>query len=77
MASSLVQFGQRHVARGVNRLANVVVASAKGSHVQLEDGRKLLDFTCGIGVTNLGALEDCLQQVSLNAPGTQVTVIRK
>lgn len=51
---SLIQFGQRHVARGVNRLANAVITSGKGSHVQLDDGRKMLDFTCGIGVTNLG-----------------------
>ncbi|KIJ49489.1 hypothetical protein M422DRAFT_777435 [Sphaerobolus stellatus SS14] len=54
MVTSLVQFGQRHVARGVNRLANAVITSGKGSYVHFEDGRKVLDFTCGIGVTNLG-----------------------
>lgn len=27
----------------------------EGSYVTYEDGRKMLDFTCGIGVTNLGA----------------------
>ena len=26
----------------------------EGSYVTLGDGRKMLDFTCGIGVTNLG-----------------------
>ncbi|KAF8513095.1 acetylornithine aminotransferase [Hysterangium stoloniferum] len=54
MSTSLVQFGQRHVARGVNRLANAVVTSGNGSRLVLEDGKTLLDFTCGIGVTNLG-----------------------
>jgi acetylornithine/succinyldiaminopimelate/putrescine aminotransferase len=54
MAASLLQFGQRHVARGVGRMANVVIASGQGCHVQLADGKKMLDFTCGIGVTNLG-----------------------
>lgn len=27
----------------------------KGSYVEYDNGRRLLDFTCGIGVTNLGA----------------------
>jgi len=52
--ASLVQFGQRHVAKGVNRLVNAVIKTGRGSYVYLEDGRKMLDFTCGIGVTNLG-----------------------
>jgi 4-aminobutyrate aminotransferase len=60
MAASLVQFGQRHVTRGVGRMANAVIASGKGSHVQFRDGRKLLDFTCGIGVTSLGELASCM-----------------
>ncbi|KAF8585939.1 hypothetical protein K439DRAFT_1632198, partial [Ramaria rubella] len=72
--TSLVQFGQRHVARGVNRLVNAVVASGKGSRVLLEDGRNLLDFTSGIGVTSLGhchpkvskaAAEQCTKVVHL------------
>ena len=30
------------------------MTKAEGSYVTLGDGRKMLDFTCGIGVTNLG-----------------------
>lgn len=33
---------------------DVIVASSKGSYVFTECGRNFLDFTCGIGVTNLG-----------------------
>jgi 4-aminobutyrate aminotransferase-like enzyme len=52
--SSLVQFGQKHVARGVNRHVEATFQSGKGSYVTLDDGREMLDFTCGIGVTSLG-----------------------
>lgn len=54
MASTLAKFGAKHVARGVNRLTNEVIASGKGSYVTMESGRRLLDFTTGIGVTGLG-----------------------
>jgi 4-aminobutyrate aminotransferase len=54
MASLRAQFGQQHIARGVYRLTNVVVTEAQGSYVQLENGKKLLDFTTGIGVVILG-----------------------
>jgi len=30
------------------------MTSGKGSYVEYDDGRKMLDFTCGIGVTSLG-----------------------
>jgi len=43
-----------NVAKGVNRLTNVVLSSGKGSHVYTQDGKRLLDFTSGIGVTSLG-----------------------
>ena len=36
------------------RLFNFVADRAEGSYVYTADGRKLLDFTCGIGVTNTG-----------------------
>ena len=61
MAASLAQFGQRHVGRGVSRIVNAVITSGKGCNVQLADGRKMLDFTCGIGVTSLGMPVPCLQ----------------
>ena len=36
------------------RLFDFVAERAEGSYVYTTDGRKLLDFTCGIGVTNTG-----------------------
>ncbi|PVG00397.1 putative 4-aminobutyrate aminotransferase [Serendipita vermifera] len=52
--SELVSFGQKHVAKGLNRLVDDVIESGQGSYVTMASGRKLLDFTTGIGVTNLG-----------------------
>ncbi|KAG1752951.1 pyridoxal phosphate-dependent transferase [Suillus lakei] len=53
-ADSLVAFGQQHVTRGLGRLTEAVMAKGEGSYVTFEDGRRMLDFSCGIGVTNLG-----------------------
>lgn len=53
--ASLVEFGQRHVTKGLGRQVEAVIEKGEGSYVTLGDGRTLLDFTCGIGVTNLGA----------------------
>ena len=52
--ASLVEFGQRHVTKGLGRVVEAVITKGEGSYVTLGDGRKMLDFTCGIGVTNLG-----------------------
>ena len=52
--STLAQFGTRHVARGIGRLASEVIESGSGSYVTMIGGRRYLDFTCGIGVANLG-----------------------
>lgn len=52
--SKLSQFGVRHVARGIGRLSTEVLESGSGSYVTTVEGRKMLDFTSGIGVTNLG-----------------------
>ncbi|EXJ61667.1 4-aminobutyrate aminotransferase [Cladophialophora yegresii CBS 114405] len=51
---NLAEFGTRHVARGIGRLATEVIESGSGSYVTMASGRKMLDFTCGIGVANLG-----------------------
>ena len=56
-AQSLVDFGKQHVAAGLGRVVNdAVIESGQGSYVTLSDGRTVLDFTCGIAVTNLGAI---------------------
>jgi len=36
------------------RYSDLVVESAEGAHLRTVDGRDILDFGCGIGVTNLG-----------------------
>ena len=37
-----------------HRFSDLVVESAEGAHLHTVDGRDVLDFGCGIGVTNLG-----------------------
>ena len=53
----LLDFAQRHVSKGLSHLTEDVIVQGEGSWVTMHSGRKLLDFTCGIGVTNLGASE--------------------
>lgn len=52
--SKLAQFGTKHVAKGIGRLTQEVLESGSGSYVTTVEGRRMLDFTSGIGVTNLG-----------------------
>ncbi|THU81148.1 hypothetical protein K435DRAFT_694157 [Dendrothele bispora CBS 962.96] len=68
----LQSFGERHVTKGIGRIAPGVMKKAEGSYVEYLDGKRMLDFTCGIGVTNLGhchpkvskaAAEQCMQLV--------------
>jgi 4-aminobutyrate aminotransferase len=53
-AAKLTQFGVKHVAKGIGRLSTEVLETGSGSYVTTVSGRKMLDFTSGIGVTNLG-----------------------
>ncbi len=53
-STTLSNFGTRHVARGIGRLSSAVIESGSGSYLTMVGGRRYLDFTCGIGVTNLG-----------------------
>lgn len=53
-SQDLVDFGQKHVTKGLARLTEAIITSGEGSYVNLHDGRRMLDFTTGIGVTNLG-----------------------
>jgi len=43
-----------HMTPAWSRIFNFVAERAEGSYIYTDDGRKLLDFTCGIGVTNTG-----------------------
>jgi len=65
-AADLIAFGQRHVAKGLSHLLEDIIQSGEGSYVTMSSGRRLLDFTCGIGVTNLGSLCPLLCLVSRN-----------
>ncbi|KAF9269489.1 acetylornithine aminotransferase [Marasmius fiardii PR-910] len=68
-SEELQEFGERHVTGGLGRTTKGIMIKGEGSHVYFQDGKKMLDFTCGIGVTNLGhchpkvsnaAAEQCL-----------------
>lgn len=70
--SSLVEFGEKHVTHGLARTIKGIIAEGKGSFLTLEDGRQLLDFSTGIGVTGFGhchpkisgaAAEQCMKLV--------------
>lgn len=51
----LQDIGAKHVTKGLGRVTgNAVMVRGQGSWVEFEDGRRLLDFTAGIAVTNLG-----------------------
>ncbi len=43
-----------HMSPSWSRIFNFVAERAEGSYIYTSDGRRLLDFTCGIGVTNTG-----------------------
>ena len=43
-----------HMTPAWSRIFSFVADRAEGSYIYTDDGRKLLDFTCGIGVTNTG-----------------------
>ncbi|KAF4597095.1 hypothetical protein EYR40_007545 [Pleurotus pulmonarius] len=53
-SAELLDIGDRHVTKGLGRLVKGIMKKGEGSYVFMEDGRRLLDFTCGIGVANLG-----------------------
>ena len=53
--------------QGVKQLLPHVVKSSNGAFVETECGRKFLDFTCGIGVTNLGHSHEGTTQAVIKA----------
>ena len=54
MTNQLYTDNMPHMAPVWTRIFNFVADHAEGSYIYTDDGRKLLDFTCGIGVTNTG-----------------------
>jgi 4-aminobutyrate aminotransferase len=51
-------FGKAHVTHGLGRLREEVMVKGEGVWLYNADGQKYLDFTAGIGVTNLGQYVD-------------------
>jgi 4-aminobutyrate aminotransferase len=54
MLNNLYAENFQHMAPVWSRIFNFVAERAEGSYIYTDDGRRLLDFTCGIGVTNTG-----------------------
>lgn len=54
MASQLYQDNFPHMTPAWSRIFNFVAERAEGSYIYTDDGKQLLDFTSGIGVTNTG-----------------------
>lgn len=54
MTGQLYQKNFPHMSPAWSRIFNFVADRAEGSYIYTDDGRKFLDFTCGIGVTNTG-----------------------
>ena len=54
IAENLHAFGAKHITKGLARITEGIMTKGEGSYVLYDDGRRMLDFTCGIGVTNLG-----------------------
>ncbi|KAL8747025.1 MAG: hypothetical protein Q9184_007662, partial [Pyrenodesmia sp. 2 TL-2023] len=71
-ASALAQFGTKHVARGIGRLSTEVIESGSGSYVTMVGGRKMLDFTTGIGVANLGHCHPAVTKAAQSQAGKLV-----
>lgn len=51
---------------GIGRSVNLLLSEGKGSYLFDTEGKKFLDFTCGIGVTNLGHAHPRLVKVVQN-----------
>ena len=54
MPSQLYTENFPHMTPAWSRIFNFVADRAEGAYIYTDDGRKLLDFTCGIGVANTG-----------------------
>jgi 4-aminobutyrate aminotransferase len=54
MENKLYKENFPHMSPVWTRIFNFVAERAEGAYIYTTDGRKLLDFTCGIGVTNTG-----------------------
>ena len=74
MAQSKVSntFSPRLIQGIKTALPNFIAKSSKGAYVFTECGRKYVDFTCGIGVTNLGHCHEGVTAAAQKAVGNLV-----
>ncbi|KAK8865845.1 4-aminobutyrate transaminase [Kwoniella newhampshirensis] len=63
-AAQWADFGRDHVSHGLGRLRDHVVVKGEGLDLYTAEGKKLLDFTAGIGVTNLGHCHPTVSQAA-------------
>jgi len=52
--STRSEFAISHLSQGISRMTDLEMEIGKGCWVTTTDGKKYLDFTCGIAVTNTG-----------------------
>ncbi|KAI4268772.1 MAG: hypothetical protein L6R38_007723 [Xanthoria sp. 2 TBL-2021] len=71
-ATALAQFGTKHIAKGIGRLTTQVMESGSGSYITMVGGRKMLDFTTGIGVANLGHCHPAVTKAAQSQVGKLV-----
>ena len=70
--SNLAAFGSKVVARGVGRFTDLVLEKGTGSYITTDTGRTMIDFTSGIGVTNLGHCHPKVTKYAQEQCGTMV-----
>lgn len=71
-AQQWADFGRDHISHGVGRIRDLVVVKGQGLDVYTADGQKLLDFTAGIGVTNLGHCHPAVTEAAMRQVGELV-----
>ncbi|KAL0095779.1 pyridoxal phosphate-dependent transferase [Phycomyces blakesleeanus] len=78
IAAKLAQFGKQHIARGIGRSTELVISKGKGTYVWCVEGKKYLDLTTGIGVTNTGhchpTVVKAVQEQAANLSHGQVNI---
>ncbi|KAK1922319.1 putative ornithine-oxo-acid aminotransferase [Papiliotrema laurentii] len=52
--AGLLEIADRHITKGLGRMRDHIFKEGKGLRVLTTEGKQLLDFTSGIGVTSLG-----------------------
>ncbi|CAO3681329.1 unnamed protein product [Rhizopus stolonifer] len=76
--AKLAQFGKTHIAKGIGRSTELVIERAKGAYVYDVEGKKYLDLSTGIGVTNTGhchpTVVKAVQEQAANLSHGQVNI---